>query len=86
MTLTILKLKELKPGMFASGVTTNPRLHKDPVRWVAVRGDIHDWTIYYHHAHHSEQFVCRSGDKCFTTEVIKELVPCDEEAFGMYRF
>jgi hypothetical protein len=86
-TLTFNKLKEMPPhAVIASGVTHDPRLYKDPVRWVAKRGYIHDWTIYYHHEHHSEDYVKTSGDKCFTHDVIKELVPCDEEAFQMYRF
>ena len=27
-----------------------------------------------------------NGDKMITKEVIKELVPCDDEAYSMYRF
>ena len=85
--LTVDKLKEMQPGIFASGIIKDPRLHKDlELKWVAVRGGIHDWAIYYHRAEMSDQFVKSSGDKCFTKEVIKELVPCNDEAFKIYRF
>ena len=85
--LTLQKLKDMQGDqIIAQGVTSNPRLYSEPVRWVAVRGGIWDWALYYHLEEKSYQFVKTQGDKCFTEEVIKELVPCDDEAFGMYRF
>ena len=86
MTLTIEKLKDMKKGIFATGTGTYPELHHSEIRWVAVRGDIHDWTIYYHHSYHEQYFIETQGDKCFTESIIKRLVPCDEEAYNMYRW
>jgi hypothetical protein len=84
--LTLLQLKAMPPfTRFATGITVNPRLHKQEVRWVAERGEIHDWTIYYHFSNRSIDAVSREGDKVFTPELIRELVPCDDEAFGWYR-
>ena len=85
-TLTLETLKTMEPGkVFATGVTQDPRLYRDPVRWVAKRGRIHDWAIYYHLETSSTQWIESHGDKCYTREVIKDLVPCDEEALKMYR-
>ena len=84
--LTLEKLKAMESNtIFASGVTDDSRLYKDPVRWVAVRGGIWDWAIYYHTPEHTEYYIKRSGDKCYIDVVIKELVHCDDEAFAMYR-
>ena len=84
--LTVEQLKQMNPGIFASGSIFEPRLAKEYLKWVAVRGQIHDWAIYYHREEKSIEFVRDYGDKCFTKEVIKELVPCDDEAFKMYRY
>lgn len=85
--LTIEKLKEMEPGIFASGVTKDPRLHKElTFRWVAVRGGKHDWAIYYHGVEKREDYVATFGDKCYTPDVIRELVHCDDEAFALYRY
>ena len=72
--------------IFATGVTMNEGLYREPVRWLAVRGGIADWAIYYHKEESSITFIRASGDKCFTEKIIKELVPCNEEAFKAYRY
>jgi len=91
--LTIEKLKAMKPEtIFAQGTSndspdglfmanTNRQL-----RWVAVRGDIHDWTIYCHFAEKDWEWIKRQGDKVGMESNIKLLVPCDDEAFAMYRY
>lgn len=75
----------LPETIFATGVVKDGRLYKEPVRWIAIRGRIADWAIYYHKVEKSIAFVSMEGDKCFTKEVIRELVPCDDEAFKAYR-
>ena len=86
--LTLQQLKDMKPEqMIAKGIANDPRLVRDiELKWVAVRGDIHDWTIYYHQSAMSDYYVESHGDKCVTKEVIRELVSCDDEAFKMYRY
>lgn len=65
-------------GLFMSGSGR-------PLRWVAIRGRVHDWSIYCHFAKFDEDYVAKSGDKVCNPKHIKMLVPCDEEAFAMYR-
>lgn len=55
------------------------------LRWVAVRGGIHDWAIYCHFAFNPVEWILRFGDKVHFDSHIKKLVPCDDEAFKMYR-
>lgn len=92
--LTIDKLKAIPPGtIFSEGITSN-----DPegiymtdsnvgrkLYWVAKRGEIHDWTIYIHWADKGRQFVIDAGDKVTGEANIKKLVPCDDEAYKIYR-
>ena len=92
-TLTLADLKALEPEtLFASGITVdnvngiNMTGSGKALRWVAVRGGIHDWTIYCHFADKSEYEVKSNGDKVFNKDIIRRLVPCDDEAFSYYRF
>ena len=55
------------------------------LRWVAVRGGIHDWAIYCHFSEHDEEWIRRHGDKVHSENHIKKLVPCEDQAFAMYR-
>lgn len=85
--LTKEMLEAMPPDtIFATGVVNEPGLYIAPVRWLAVRGGIWDWAIYYHKEESSMEFVRDHGDKCFTEEIIKKLVPCNEDAFKMYRY
>lgn len=83
-----LQMLEAMPAhtVFATDVTTDPRLYKDSIRWVAVKGGVTDWAIYYHREEKSVEFICREGDKIFTKEVIRKLVECTDEVFGKYRY
>jgi len=92
--LTLQQLKDMKPGVvFADGITENSpdgvyMTNSDMGRkmiWVAKRGGIHDWAIYIHWADKSVQWVTEHGDKVTNKGNIKKLVPCDDEAFAMYR-
>lgn len=88
-------LDEMVPEtIFAKGIIpnapdglymTNSNIGKQ-LLWVAQRGEINDWTIYVHWAENGEAFVINSGDKVISTYNIKNLVPCEEEAFSRYRF
>lgn len=70
------------------------------VKWVAVRGGIHDWAIYHSldanlekadfldgekHLEASWEKIYNQGAKLHDQGVIKSFVPCDDEAFAMYR-
>lgn len=79
--LTIKKLKEMKPGIFDRGDTAIGGFFK----WVAVRGGIHDWAIYKDSSDKTWDEVKSYGNKVYSEEEIRNLVPCDDEAFKMYR-
>lgn len=91
--LTLKDLKEMKPyTIFASGLVKDSpegiNINRTGLmlRWVAVRGGIWDWAVYYHFANWTNEEIKAEGDKVCFIENIKKLVPCDDEAFKMYRF
>ena len=78
----------------------NEHGHYVLVKWVAIRGYIHDWAIYhsldanlepsdylggFQHLMASDQQVADYGAKLHDRETIKRFVPCDDEALEMYR-
>ena len=71
------------------------------VNWVAIRGGYWDWAIYHSmdanlepapyfdgdtHLKATDEQIARGGAKLIKKEKIKEFVPCDDEAFKMYRY
>jgi hypothetical protein len=72
----------MEPGVFASG---NALEGHRPFRWVATRAKIHDWAIYIGERAMSNEDILRYGNKLHDDGRIRELVPCDDEAFKMYR-
>lgn len=70
------------------------------VKYVVLRGGIADWKIYHSldanlehadyldgtdHLNASWQRICRAGAGLHNEEVIRRIVPCTDEAFGLYR-
>ena len=70
------------------------------VRWVAIRGGIEDWAIYHSlnanlcpfpnldnpcHLEATADQIANHGAKMHRDEIIRQWVPCDDEAFGWYR-
>ena len=90
--LTVEQLKAMPPStIFATGeandkpdglfmANTNRQL-----RWIAIRGGTYDWAIYCHFSDKDIEWIKRHGDKVCDEGHIKKLVPCDDEAFKMYR-
>ena len=90
--LSLQDLKDMAPDtIFATGETidgpsgVNMTGSLLPLRWVAVRGGIHDWAVYIHSADWSTKQVRENGDKIHNRQIIKKLVSCDDEALEMYR-
>jgi len=87
--LTLAKLKDMIPNtIFKRGVIEdNPEgISPNSFSWVAVRGGIHDWAIYSTRGDVHYDWIKRHGDKVYDKSLIKQLVPCDDEAFKMYRY
>jgi len=91
--LDVQMLKAMPPGtMFATGVAIDEpnglfmaRTGKK-LRWVAVRGEgMPDWAIYCHFESSNIIYIKSSGDKVCDEKHIKMLVPCDDEAYALYR-
>jgi hypothetical protein len=82
--LTLQQLKDMKPNtIFAEGIGKDG---KDRIRWIAKRGEIYDWTIYYGKLQESNYYISTWGDKLFTEGKIKKFVPCSDGAFSLYRY
>lgn len=86
--LTLEQLKIMESGaIIGHGIADEPSLYEKPVKWVAVRGNGYpDWALYYNHPNIPLELVISNGDKAFTPNAIRKLVPCTDEAFKMYRF
>lgn len=91
--LTLQQLKDMPDHtIFAHGTTIdapdgiNMANTGNQLRWIAKRGQIHDWAIYIHFAIYDEDYIKAHGDKVTNEHHIKKLVPCNDEAFGMYRY
>jgi len=77
--LTVEKLKEMKPHtIFAFGELMSRK-------WVAVRGEVHDWAVYYGDIYDNPNAIALQGDKIYDRELIEFLVPADKEALLLYR-
>ena len=70
------------------------------VKWIAIRGEIHDWAIYHSmdanlvqadyfddpvHLLAPDLFIADAGAKLHNKEKIREFVECTDEAFALYR-
>jgi len=87
--LTIEDLKAFGPGIFAARTFIDDGSFMQNgllLKMVAVRGNIHDWSIYVGREEQSYEEIERVGDKITGTYLIKRLVPCNEEALKMYRY
>jgi len=89
--LTIEKLRAMNPGIIKYGFVNNnlinhPEFSSNQIlKWIAKRGNIHDWAIYYALETTSDIGVLEYGKKLHDLELVKKLVPCTEEALKMYR-
>ena len=98
--LGLALLKAMPPRtIFATGVLPNSpdglymvsgEKYRDwPLRWVACRGEIHDWSIYAMWEDDCAGVLSRvhdRGDKLMSEENIRRCVPCDDAALAMYRY
>ncbi len=90
--LTLQQLKDMKSHTVIAKGETAVEDYWDAskemqINWVAIRGGIHDWAIYYQLAdkNWNTEMIIEQGEKMHNETSIKKCVPCDEEAFKMYR-
>lgn len=86
--LTLQRLKDMESDtIFDSGISTTLNLinSNESLRWVAVRGGYHDWSIFAHKEKMSKENIADQGDKISSLDIVRRLVPCDNEALEMYR-
>ena len=75
MQLTLKELKEATPhSIFRAG---NAMIDGQFRRWVAVRGGIDDWVIYFGSLFDTDEHIRKYGDKLYSVDLIKKLVPCN---------
>ena len=89
--ITLEMLKNMDPGMFASGTKVFDGTQRT---WVATRGFIHDWAIYELPSIEGIRFMGGGdflshikdwGNKVHNMSIVKDLVSSNEEALKMYR-
>jgi len=90
--LTLNQLKNMRPEtIFANGAAPDNQYGINmsnsgiELKWLAIRGGIHDWAIYCHTSDKDLSWIKRHGDKVHSDHHIKQLVECDKESFKMYR-
>lgn len=93
--LTLQQLKDMPVGyIFAKGMAldaegvVNVANTGSMIKWIAVRGTIHDWAIYTDNPHQPladfEQ-LRTMGEKLKNLKYVQMCVPCEKEALEMYR-
>lgn len=91
--LTHGMLKQMPPGtIFATGrATIKDSLVANEyakVNWVAVRGGIDDWAIYYSDSQGNKAWpnerIAKWGQKVHNNSLIRRLVRCTNKAFNHY--
>ncbi len=55
------------------------------LKFVAVKGVINDWTIYYGRETLSTDYIMKHGNKVQSDENIRKCVPCTDEVLKLYR-
>ncbi len=81
--LTLTDLRRMKPGIFAKGIYETDS--GEEFRWVATRGQVHDWAIYHASVDWTPEMTRSNGKKIIDMELVEELVPCTPPALARYR-
>lgn len=85
--LTVEKLSKMKPHeIIAKGIIDDKNVYDKPIRWVAKRGYVNDWVIYYGEKEKTEKEILARGFKLVERKFIEKLVPCTTEAYKKYRY
>lgn len=81
--LTKEKLSSIKPGtIFATGLLVNSKGLVN--RWVAKKGRVNDWAIYYGDMGCPIQ-IAEHGNKISSKDEIPRIIPCNIDVLKAYR-
>jgi len=85
--LTLKEFSYIKPyAILCSGKKYISELCSiQEIFWIARKGGIQDWAIYFSISEDID-YTLNYGAKITKEEIIRELVPCDNETFKKYRF
>lgn len=84
--LTVQELKNMESDKIIGSGFFYSELHEKGIRWAAIRGkNYHDWALYYHIPEKIIDYTIRLGVKSSSENIVRKLVPCDNEAWKMYR-
>lgn len=83
--LSLKALKMMVPGeIIGKGQAS---INGSEIKWVAVKGHVVDWAIYYTTAVGSSYILVKDmGLKMISKKIIRSLVSCDDAAFKRYRY
>lgn len=91
MIITKELFDKIKPGEIFRVVTTRFQNFHEPMEetltfvCVKAKGDGIDWAIYAKRAGTYVEDIARYGDKVTSEENIRNICPCDDEVFQLYR-
>ena len=83
--------KQFADGEIMRVVTTRAQRFHEPMAanlsFVAVKGEIGiDWTIYVGKANQGALSIKQWGDKVHSADIIRNIMPCDDDVFKLYRY
>lgn len=83
--LTLADLDTMEPHTIFKVFNPPYALSEGALCFVAKRGQINDWAVYVSASMTDPQSIARYGKKLYSEKDIRDLVPCDDDAFSRYR-
>lgn len=85
-TFNLIKLQSLAPfGEIARGSGPLPELDIAHVHWIAVKGMVNDWAVYFSSNDEDYKSIAESGNKLYLLNAVKRLIPCTKNVLRRYR-
>jgi hypothetical protein len=86
---TITDFNAAEPGEVIRIVTTkyqHVEYSRRPLTFVVLKGKSGlDWAIYFHYQDTPIEMIKTNGNKVTQERNIRDLIPCDDEVFALYR-
>lgn len=71
--------------VFLSGSGVYPEISGIRIKWVAVRGNILDWAVYYDRVDVDEDIIARKGDKMYDQDLVARVTGATAACMKYYR-